>query len=427
MFKIEVIPIIAATLCTTPTPNNGVRDYGVFYETEPIPADSTSPYRVYIYSEDIGIIHGRGLSVQTKVSVSPYSIRYYYNAYPSTGLIKAVKRIHGDVDSLIYMTSQLENEFVQNYPAESKTKEANSVLAYGRCIKKEYASSDLSTPFEELCGSPNQEFIQKTEESKTHVLRYADFYSSFLDGGSQFNDELFPAVPSEGQTYACPMADPAQERDQDYGEKPVDSIDVPHLFAVMDGCFKDTEANFFLAQAISRNDRKDLISWAGDLQDFAKHAGSKVYNDFASIMNEAGSRFSYSDMAADLDGYNISTWLDVGYHVSNALKQYYANSNFSKRYRFVDFAEQFDKSSPTKSALAFQKRVFEMMHLNLDGSGLVTESGDMSLYKYPIMMNGTALPEAGNLPSFNTRFSCAKSFSEYVLRNAGFSFLEAHQ
>lgn len=309
--------------------------------------DVSSLEKVYIPSSMVSLYReiGRNICAEESgdnihyfsLTVGHPQVFYYYYATPAMGKVTNIRSIYNDVDSLVFVLSQIEakaNAYISNTGSAQGTDYAtNLVLGYVRSFNDSdtyhMVIGDSINAWDIMAGSIDNNFIDYVESDESHGLLYQDYFSSFLKY-SVYNITDHAAPRSQYQKAdsdsVCGLRDPVSGN----------SIDLIHLFASLDGALQNTGANETFCSTVqgSREFSKGLSSWIGDLQTAAEALTEDSFDnnlcvdidnfDFTDIMGET----SYGCMEDDIDAINIAKrLLDGGSSISSAFGIYYGGYN----------------------------------------------------------------------------------------------------
>lgn len=399
--SVFLYPIIASFICSPLGSNGHVVKIGYFTEADRLEYGG----RVNISKDDI---HAISLVKTVDCEFSFYDNQphytYYYNTSPGEGKIKKIREIRNDTDSLIYIIDQRQKS--QNlYP--------NDIFGYIRSFNKNYSGAKWSS----VCGSVDKGRISKLDSDKTTNLRYPSYFSSFLNTSrvdQNYHPNTYQAL--DGLELINPDDPNPHDPNQDYG------IDLIHRGAVRDGVFN-------YSGAITDGPiYKAVVSWAGDLQTFAKNY-AKESPIPESILFSVNHYFSYSDLYADLDGFNIASSLAKYSSVADRRTEYYQFRNNDYKYRYSRFRintvrSYYDNPEDWVSHLAgyFEKRVFDRMAIQLSDDGSRKDCPTGHPIKYHFLQNeysdNAVSVSSDNLAPYEVRKQAATTFTKYILRRA---------
>ena len=208
----------------------------------------------------------------TKYTNPMYAFKYRKSSYDGY--------LYNDLDSLIIVIEYLEDIAQREFPNEDSN---NLVLSYIRSINKGYTEK----PWNQIAGSVNKNFINKVkeeDEKRTDSISITYYLSCFLDhpinviyGSEEKNKDKFKNMPIN-KIYSNDDKEKnkdtnSNENDQkdiqlymiDLLNSSYDSIDLVHMFAVMDAAYTNTGKD-----RLGRDSEYvDLSGWAGDLFTFA--------------------------------------------------------------------------------------------------------------------------------------------------------------
>ena len=226
---------------------------------------------------------------------------------------------YNNIDDVIYMIGKLD-KLAMEYTNSDRQKAINCVFGYIRGINKDYAGKDEKQKdpndkydgieWKVVCGPIDKGFISfVATKEKADEITFPEFFASFLQNASNYNSFLHGAVDDVYLNKAYKVPDPLGT-----GQ----SIDLTHMFAVMDGVYQNTGYNSFACKMSFGNTtlQRDLASWSGDLQQLiASFRQAQVeektytladgYIEFNTYLGD-GSGFSSDDLLADIDGFNMA-------------------------------------------------------------------------------------------------------------------------
>lgn len=429
-----------------------LEDMGTYTITEPV----MTRVRVYVNEEQVDFVESTGKTVYTQetrhyiIGIYVYSTyKYYFYEDKYVDVVVEQKQLYNDIDTLIFMISELE-DLADDYGCND-TK--NCVLGYVRGINlmyyNYYGFDDLLPKWEILAGKVDLGFVNYVDSHDGVGVEFCEYFAQFLpfsdndnDGHNDNYNSAYGYVSDYYKEKEFKLVDPLDSYNSP-------GIDLTHMFASMDGIYENTG---FVTEVISLgNDdhQKDLASWLGDLHTFTKklydldvnidslstniNVGSIYSNvnvDFCEWVNVSNCSFPEDDMLADIDAMNIMKFfgdLDEN-SISNSLSAYYNiirddNSRYPNRYKmFIESATieiEFSSSSSESSISKFKKEVYYSLNTKEEGYELV------NYYRYvPYMYEGFALlrgsfwPTQGDYPTFEYREYTANLFVDYVLAMA---------
>lgn len=356
------------------------------------------------------------------LSASSNNPNYYTYVAKSNGpkRITNIRRLYNDVDSLSFVLHKIE-ELAINYSFDIK----NEVLAYVRTMSMVYTTNEKDITFDgitiftvnmwPLCaGTYDPSLFATIDEDYQHGMFFRDYFYAFLKyedmnvdlHGMSLNN-LFEAYYN-GQVY---LVDPLYS---------FNSIDLIHMFASIDGIYSTTGANSLLILAYGYWHR-DVVSWAGDLQDASNENGieSSLLNgeSFENVFfyTEEETVCSLPDMLGDIDAMNIAKlYLDTGsFSLSECVTEYYGYNADNYHGRFADFLCSMTMDSQGLNGTTidiFEKKVFLLLGADRDNPSLnQIDDSDYCQSKYALIGETTQ----GNLP---LRRLLAFSYIDYIYR-----------
>lgn len=392
-----ILPIVVSIISSPVGTYPQIKEIGYYAQTR-----RAENKRVYLETaEEREMITKLGLSINVEIINTGHSVttRYYYNVSEYPGEISEARQIRNDMDSFAYLIGKLET--IDEYELYIRYGVKNSVLGYIRSLNKRYCtdySSDFG--FNLVCGDINTLYNNYVDNDLRHYgLKYNDYFGSFVNR-SDLNY-------SGHQTVSFNLHDNYLVDPMDHSK----TIDMTHFVTVMDGVYKNTGGTVSGSETF-----KDLISWAGDLQD-AVNRNRNDYKNFPSMLfaSSPKSACSYDDFVADIDGFAIGSRLDETKTIEQTIRDYYRLIELDgNNYRYSSFigALGYEYDHDYNNLVSdFEKRVFEMLAMDLHDDGSVT-SNDFPFHKFYILTRNRGLPE------LSYRYKIGKSFVDYVLEKA---------
>jgi hypothetical protein len=392
-----ILPIVVSIISSPVGTYPQIKEIGYYAET-----CLSENQRIYLETaEERDMIAKLGLSINAEIINTGHSVttRYYYNVSQYSGKILEARQIRNDMDSFAYLIGKLET--IDQYELYIGYGVKNSVLGYIRSLNKRYCTDYTSDfGFNLVCGDIN-----------TLYNNYVD--NDFLHFGVKYNDYFGSFVNPSDLNYSG-HKDASFNLHDNYLVDPMDhskTIDMTHFVTVMDGVYNGTDGKVFGSET-----SKDLISWAGDLQD-AVNKHRREYDNFPSMLfaSSPKSACSYDDFVADIDGFAIGSRLDNTKTIEQTIRDYYRLIELDgNNYRYSSFigALGYEYDHDYNNLVSdFEKRVFDMLAMDLHDDGSVT-SNDSPFYKYYI------LTRKEGLPGLSYRYKIGKSFVDYVLEKA---------
>ncbi len=190
------------------------------------------------------------------------------------------------------------------------------------------------------------------------------------------------------------------------------TIDVCHMFASMDLI----EGRMYAQSNGSHNCNilEDIFTWAGDMQQEYEDLSSKDfdfsnYNLYKDSLILSRSKFSFSNLLADIDSINIAlNYIRNGVNFQYAVNNYYSNNTSfnSRKQRFITTVIQHNRDQfPFTGYNVFKAKVYDFMRLKLNSDYSITVPGDGTEYvRYYLLSN-----------SRNTAMSNRISFANGVI------------
>ena len=363
--------------------------------------------RVYINSEDVNTVSKvRVVDCQVSVTGGHANYQYYYNVSPSQGKVDAVREIRNDVGSFTFIMDNLDSDY------STASKEYwDSPLGYVRSFNKNYSDSADSI-YKQFwtagAGAIDDYFVKQENRNLSTHLKYEDYFSAFLPD-SNFDTDYHPGLTKGLTKYN--LIDPV-----DHSK----SIDRIHMAATRDGTQRNTGGLY------TDSEVRALFGWAGDLQTCPKSffdSGKAV--DEETIFKSA--EFSWADLAADIDGFNIARDKKNTGFIGLQMRNYYANLAYNTSYRYSHFFDNVVKDfypdsvnwNVDKKLSSFEKIVFDRMALDLHDDGSVSDIGGLHPIKYHFLDNSNNVDSHAGRPSIGLRKELSKTFTRFILRQSG--------
>lgn len=363
--------------------------------------------RVYINAEDVNTVSKvRVVDCQVSVTGGHANYQYYYNASPNQGKVVAVREIRNDVGSFTFIMDNLDSDY------NTSLKEFwDGSLGYVRSFNKNYSdgSNSIYKQFWSAgAGNIDDYFVRQENRNLSTHLRYEEYFSAFLPD-SNFDMDYHPSLVTKLPKYN--LIDPV-----DHSK----SIDRIHRAATMDGTQRNTGGLY------TDSEVRALFGWAGDLQ-----TCPKSFFDLGKTVNEEtifkSAEFSWADLAADLDGFNIARDKKDKGLIGQQMRNYYANVAYNTSYRYSHFFDNVVKDfypdslnwSTEKKTSSFEKIVFDRMALDLHDDGSVSDIGGLHPIKYHFLDNSNNVDSHTGRPSLSLRKELLKTFTRFILRQSG--------
>ena len=293
------------------------------------------------------------------------------------------------------------------FPYENAT---NLILDYVRCMNMEYtikSSFYIGLGWQTICGEPNKEFIKKVyimdcQDDRKQSISVCDYFQCFIENSEYFNSDLYVAKSDNlflGRHYY--LLDPINRYNKD---RPyLTQIDLIHMFATMDGTYKNNGGNVLFKD----NESKDLVGWFGDLATFCKDVENNTqgkpgvldkkyqreswyeknpvdFGEFIEMVDENGnpkSSVGTQDLIADIDAMNIvRVYLDYNDSISDSIGCYYNlvkedNTDYMNRYKCFLITVMVPYENDYKNSdNPFKEFVYDMC-------GMLIRSKDLICYK----------------------------------------------
>lgn len=364
----------------------------------------------------------------------------WYIANEDYPRITTIKPLLPNMDSVIFLVGEMERDALEylydNVPVVFCSDVANRVMGFIRGTNIDYYSNYGDDPLEKwnfLCGSVDTSFISHTSNSTIHKMIYQDYLAFFVSSYhySQedqryhgFNLPVYGPTPSNYNSFNKPLyvGDVLDAND---------GIDLPHMFASMDGIYNETGRNVLLDSPIINLPLKftsDLVSWAGDLQTAARNLRNQPFyllpSSFNSIMT-GGYGFPKSDLLADVDAFNIAAGylnpdiLVNAHAISNAMDDYYGSLTSQSRYSmFIDSVLSLQDENWTGTRMQkFYREVYAALDLEITsfnfGFNTIQYTDGTGRYSINNTYYNNLLYKEGSVPAL-TRATVAKLFADYI-------------
>ena len=382
---------------------SGIPGGGGYAVTEPV----FDNIKVYVTDDMVDFVKSTGRVVHREKD------KHYYYANKQVEKIVEVKQISNDIDSMIFMVSELEKKA----KAFDETDYKNLVLGYIRTINSEYHGGYLGY-WPVIAGNSPEAFIKNVNSDYSHGLRFNEYFGSFVlydDYNAQVHGELEEKY-RRNSVNKLSLVDSVNKNQ---------NIDLIHMFAAIDGIYLDTKNHY----SCGNNNQRDIASWNGDLQQAAdvlkdKYGDNFVINDykFEKVLKNDELRCSEADILADIDAMNIAkTYIDSKENsISNSLSAYYnyIKEKESNRFKMFIYSCTIDLETDLED-----ESKFEIFELEVYTQFNLKKQDDGSIIDYPyyapiyighsIMQNSTLL-SAKPMPSKEIREYLTKSFVEYI-------------
>ena len=363
---------------------------------------------------------------------------HYYFADENHPKIVNIAPIYDDMDSYIFMVGQVEQRLRELAFTVSEPEQMNNyVLGYLRGFNKNYWAYNVTPNWSAIihsywgvaageCLSPSLTGL--LESDGTRGFKLNEYFRRFVgrnEYACDYHEESSFDISDPSLVFEKNIPDP-------FGS--AHSIDMPHMFAVADGYYADTEQND-LAIAIThiyKYNIVDLCSWAGDLHSRVKemilHPSSDDFFHQHTIDSLFRGEFSYADLLADIDGCNFARmYLNDGYLVSEALAEYYDvlyNVSTVRYDRFVttvwNHPDGYGNTGTQWTGTIkeqFYRELYYSLGIEITGfnnDGPVGQEGpsrNTFLMDYYHIMGGV------NMAELNDRIDVAKYFADYLFGN----------
>ena len=405
---------------------------GEYAITEPV----NEKTKVYIEPQMVNFIKSTGRKVYEEMEFIFFK-KYYYYANTFVEKVVDVKRIDNSVDSLIFMVGELENrlrpysqEVLKQIPVRTGSPvpnispiNKNFTLGYIRSINSTY-DTGYGKSWELLAGGiPSDDIIQKINNDESHGLKFNDYFGSFVEN-DDYNLNRHGKFSSNHIYFKTPLKliDPLNGQE----------IDLIHMFASIDGIYKNTGNELTLGNHYER----DLLSWNGDLQQainyLKNHPAYKMNSLFDKNLGA-----SKDDILADIDAMNITkTYMDLDANsIAISLSAYYdiENDDRTKRFKMfinsaiLDLEDTSYTTNKHSTFDVFKHEVYYQFNLKEESNGSINNFNYYTDYfvGHGIMkdskLNIKDLDIKGTMPSEETRRLVVKSFVDFIEDNLYFS------
>ncbi len=359
---------------------------------------------------------------------------------------------YNDIDTLLcvlrYMEDYYYNEnLAQQNPNEHYEDLYNDAIGFIRSLHEGYANNDnkriLNDNGEEeegldfwlyVAGELDGWAIDRMRFSEQEDLLYQYFYRFAPEG--KFNNYIYDGtIPND-------LADkdlyPQYAISDPLGSG--QSIDLLHMFASLDGVFEHTGRCLFPQIVVDKYTQKDLASWLGDLHTLTKSFSDNVQNVPSTPMFNENyvnyspegvireitgdndiSTFSYSDLLADIDAFNIATIIlnCRNLRLIDAIALYYnIMPNDSEQYnRYTMFVYcstlQTHRIKTGNMITDFKNEVYSSLNLKITDNS-ITDHNYINFAETYLLKGGLT----GNIPSVNHRSFIADIFYNYIISKA---------
>jgi hypothetical protein len=404
----------ASVICSpVSSTNNNVKRLGYFATHDSLIKDTYFE----VSNESFDMLKEIGASVAENDS------KYFYNAKSSEGRITEIREIRNDVDSLNFMINKIKYVYDSDQIPNNST--IYSILSYIRTINRQYVGEGFISEFSwsEMCGDYGAD-VNEPDYYSNIGLGINEFFSLFLNKKEQYNSSLHRAITKNIYSKPCFLINPISLSA---------NIDLIHMVAVIQVCINPS--------LLHQQEKwvNDVGSWAGDLQTEASLIVGRRISSFDDVLYNRiviglddddnpieSTDFGISDLMADVDGINIAKEIkqNPGLDLSSVISQYYFSlGNDVNHFRmFISNIGKESSDNGSSSSLAFQKSVFDMMHLSLDNDGnALEETNSTSLPKYRLLYK-----DNGVLPTKLCRWSIAAGFCNYCLGKAQLQSTKAY-
>jgi hypothetical protein len=416
-------------------------DMGTYTQTELVMERLT----IYIPGDLVSFFASTGKAITTQetkhyfLGIYIYStFKYFFIEDKYVERIIESRQLYNDIDTLIFMVSELEKEAQESGVCGTNDSGGiqNCVLSYIRSINISYYDNSAYGlgSWEVIAGGVNENFIDYISENDTTFYQFRKYFAQFLSPGV-YNSQLHGTVPSLYTTRNYYLIDPLNTSSY---------IDLIHMIASIDGIINYTGSSIINSVILQNNSQKDIVSWAGDLQTFARELHEKnidastlpsvVFSgtstntnvDFCEYIGESSCTFSEEDLLADVDAFNIAKgFLDDKLNpVSSALSAYYNriesdNDYHPNRYKMFLLTATEELSEYVFGTNIEEKFLNEVYHyLDLKKvNGVYSNKWDLiglANQTYYLLLDSYN-PWSSDMPSTNIRVFAAELFYNYVI------------
>lgn len=360
------------------------------------------------------------------------SSKYYYYSNKYVDRIVTSRQLYNDVDSLIFVVSELEQKakkFLDDKAKDNKNEKPidnpkNLVLGYIRTITTKYDDSELE--WSVVTGTCNKEFINEVDSENKYGLKIKEYFAQFVEY-NYYNTKVHGELDAKYRKNKNDVS--YLEDSSDYGSKK--RLDLIHFFGCIDGIYVNTHTGLgSTVMILGNNLQRDIVSWNGDLQQAAYDLKSDKSIDLTDynmehIFKMKASRAPLEDIIADIDAMNITkTYIDMEEtSIANALSAYYLLVEKNKNVRFKLFIktvlleEERQNSNDEKERLKIE--IFSEFNIIEEKNG---ELHDHRYYLDPKAFLGFSIMRDSigcEIPDEEIRGFVVKSFYEYIIKNAG--------
>lgn len=410
--------LIVSASSTEVIPNNNnyvyIGDYAI---TEAV----NETVKIYIHKDVVDFVSSTGRYVYTEHTYFLgiiTSTKYYYYANEFVDRIVSIRNVANDIDSIIFMVRELEKKAIEYSSSNYK----DLVLEYIRTIHSDYATG-YGGRWTLLAGKTPKSFISQVNSDYSNGLRFNEFFSSFVTY-SKYNKEDhgdLDVIYQKTAANVISFVDPFDD---------ITKIDLLHMFASMDGIYKNT-GNFI---TLGNNNQRDILSWNGDLQQAARQLKIEENNGTLENLNTKNINYFFgnprygsekNDILADIDAMNIvKSYVDMNDNsVSNSLAAYYALEDdvITRRFRMYTYTMIIDEEYPANNLTVlerFKREVYINFNLIENSDGSISNINYYGpLYQGHGIMRESNLVNSGTMPSLKVRKFVAKSFVDYIEKN----------
>ncbi len=417
----------------------GLDKIGIYTISIPVKA----PTKVYVQKELVDYLKSEGVYVRTEKR-NFFVKDYYYIANKYVEKIVYSREVSNDIDSMIFMISELEKIAIEINSNQYK----NLVLGYLRSFNKKYYNGWYGA-WSFVAGDVDENFVKvvaEREEGKVGI-KINEYFAQFVDK-NLYNERLHGVLDEKWlRDKSLLLKDPSDNNK---------SIDLIHMIASIDGIYmKTVPINFFVKRDnIGRDMQRDIASWNGDLQSAISILVSQEKNNELPDLNdekngkmkllfgktdEGNDIYSCSeeDILADIDAMNISKmFVDHDNNtISRSLSSYYGILNNNPKFRYITFVKTviIDEEKPLKNKSdleRFENEVLTELNLKRNGEKYEDYSSfvEDAFLGYSIMRNDIIdierikerkkpIIKMGEMPPLYIRVFVAESFINYIEDN----------
>lgn len=405
--------------------------------------------KIYIQEEFVTYFEEQGIEIEKETEGVLWwkKTKYSYVANEYVDEIVTVRRIYNDVDSMIFMVKELEKSVKEIKGNVDK----NVVLGYIRSIAPKYMDGYFDK-YAVICGDPHRDDINKIRqrENERVGIRLNEYFAQFLCGKDDYDKKTQIYDNSdEKPLYNVSLHGVVREQYRNKSEKALGlidpsnhdkEIDLIHMFASIDGIYKNTEEGAFILFGTNKIER-DIVSWNGDLQQACKKISDKINETNPTIssstlkmpcyqkmvlMFEGDYSCSEDDILADIDAMNITKlYIDnENMGISDSLTAYYWLVSNNENFRFRTFVkssiideEKKEKIDGKTEIERFELEISSQFNIKKENDEYYEHGyynrnayADKTQFRFMIKNDGTLVEDY-------VRVFVVKSFIEYVESN----------